>query len=413
MTLFGVLWILISIYCFSRRDIRYMVSILIFSMTLQCNTVIQIGALSSGPQLYTSLLFILKFLIWKKGKVSKFSNWLEKSIFLLLIYIVIQTCFLSTNITYVLIFKIIQLFIYGFTCFFLGQVARQLNEEYVYRLIKSLTIFLLIVGGLELLIGFFNISRENPLKYLIYNEQSGVAYYKNIVRFYSTFMEPSYCSGTIVGLLFFYVETYSDQTSFKYKQLIIGLLSLAIVLTLSPTAYGALAVVLIIYVLRNYKKRKLWFLAPVGIILIVIGFQSGLFSDIIITKLNSKSGVARSNLNSHAFELFKTSPIFGNGYKTSRASSVLFTMLAELGLTGACIYSSTVLFTIYKAIKGNKLIGGAAFILLCNFVASTLSCPDLDLCGLWLAYYIFSVAINVLYKTSVSEEKKGIGIAIN
>ena len=79
MTIFGIIWILIILYCFFQKDIKYMVFITLFSMVLQCANVFAFENFSVGPQVVTNLIFVIRYFIHKKkiiiNKKSSFEKW--------------------------------------------------------------------------------------------------------------------------------------------------------------------------------------------------------------------------------------------------------------------------------------------------------------------------------------------------
>ena len=60
MTIFGIIWILIAIRLFFIKDIKPMIVFTIIGMIMQCTNVIEFGKFACGPQLITSIIFIIK-----------------------------------------------------------------------------------------------------------------------------------------------------------------------------------------------------------------------------------------------------------------------------------------------------------------------------------------------------------------
>lgn len=405
MTLFGIVWMLMLFYTFVRNSIKPILTLLLFSMLFQCNNVIQIGDITCGPQLITSFCFNIRYLIsFKSQKQERIKRTpIESLLILLTVYVIIQSSIIhglhSTNI----LLKYFQLATYTISFICIGNVSKNLDTNYLYKIIFYLTAFILVVGCLQMLVNMLHISKNNPLKYLIYNDTTGgVCYYKDLNRFYSTFMEPSYCSGLLSGLLFFYLVTFSEQSEISHKKLIIVGILIAIFATLSPTAYGATALLAIFYYIKNRKKNYMIILMFIGFVVLGVGFFTGVFETLINAKLNSKSGVARSMWNENSIELFNQSPVIGNGYKTSRASSIIYTILAELGLVGFAVFCFLTFSIIKQLFSSKKLLCGCAMIVLANIIAGIIACPDLDLCTLWLSLFILSMCKNIKYQDDMS-----------
>jgi hypothetical protein len=63
MTLFGIAWFLYLLYCLSKKKMYYMFFALVLSMVLQCDNVFQIGSIGIGPQITTSIFFVMYYLV--------------------------------------------------------------------------------------------------------------------------------------------------------------------------------------------------------------------------------------------------------------------------------------------------------------------------------------------------------------
>ena len=369
-------------------------------MIFQCNNVIEINDISCGSQLITSFCFIIKYLFWNKFRISSVKMlFVERIIFIIPIYIFIQSFIILGASGINIYLKYFQLLTYALTFLCLGKCAKEIDRDYLISSVNKLTIFLVAVGAVQFLVDLLRLPRDNPIKYLLYNDNFASVSYHNVdratIRVYSTFMEPSFCAGLFAGLLFFLVETNFESIGSKKKYMLIILLGAEIILTLSPTAYGSIAIIMVLFVLKHFKNKKILCFLPIGLIGIAYGFYSGLFGKIIQTKLQSKSGAARNIWNMEALDVFSSSPIFGTGYHTNRASSIIYTIMAEQGILGLILFSALGLCVVAYLFKKNSLVSASGMIVLSNIIAGILSCPDLDMCSLWLSLYIFSLSIRM------------------
>ena len=94
--------------------------------------------------------------------------------------------------------------------------------------------------------------------------------------------------------------------------------------------------------LASSKEKKLKFeiiMASVVGFAIMYLFFFDVLDLVIFSKASSGSGVARHGWNVIAMREFNTSPFWGVGYKMSRGSSIIYTILSELGILGMIVYT--------------------------------------------------------------------------
>ena len=208
MTIFGVIYLIILIFAFFT-NIKVLFALTIFSSVLQCDNVFVLGDTGIGPQVITSLVFLLKVILIKKDKflvINKKFILIESSSVLLLI-IAFVSLLVNNNLEKT-IFKYLQLVIYVLCFIAMSKVSKFIDNEFVHKVIKYLTIFLIIMGFIQLMITTGILPRFTIIKELFYNDNlSDVVYFTrdNYFRVLSTYMEPSYYAGFIVGAFYYFL----------------------------------------------------------------------------------------------------------------------------------------------------------------------------------------------------------------
>ena len=404
MTIFGIIWILIAIRLFFIKDIKPMILFTIIGMIMQCTNVIEFGKFACGPQLITSIIFIIKSI---KYRVNDFKlNTFYKAYLIFLVYIVINMIVVNQNLNVNNFVSFMMIAIYFLAAIRMQVVCMTINKEIFKKIIDVLTIIILIFGLYQLIIMIFNLERNNIIGTLFYNDlskKSVIAYYTTEqVRFYSTFMEPSYLSGLLVGLFYYYLNL---DTKTKKDYILIILLFISIILTFSTTAYLLIACVFVLIFIRNIdrikkskllKNKKFYLMSiPITIIVLYLVLKSNVLDEVIFNKMSTGSGVTRNNWNNYAIEQFKTSPIFGVGFNSLRASSIMCDVLAELGLLGIIIYINPFIYLAknYFKSKNNNAYNALTVMIIIMLGSQIIACPDLNLCSFWLVTYLYSLSI--------------------
>lgn len=389
MTIFGVIWLVLSFFCFVVKDIRYMLGLTLIGMIFQCNNVITFKSISVGPQLITSLLLIAKYLLYRQQKENNTSNkFRDYSFAFLILYIILNSFFVSASTNP--IFDIIQVIIYFLTFCILTKIGRLLNEEDIDRIVRTISIVLLLVGAVQIFANILHLDNLKILRLLVYNEitNMNIYYYAHpyTIRFYSTFMEPSYASVALVPLTLYFF--------YKNNKLYFILLLFSVFLTFSTTAYVLLIFLFGIEFIKRIKYKKTWlYFIYILILLIIVALGTNVLDRVLLSKSTSGSGVVRNMWNNRAYQAFLKAPIFGNGYKSLRASSIILDILGELGLTGLILY----LYTMFKKIWvsflriDSKRDAVGLIFLTSAVLAQVISCPDLDLCSFWLCLYLYAI----------------------
>lgn len=399
MTVFGLIWLMLLAVCFNR--IEYLVILTVVSATLQCSNVIVIGTIGIGPQIITSFVFLFRMLLRRVDKIYIKKKWYDARIILLMLYISIIISSMINQVFSEVILYIFQLGLYVFCFCYMFEAGKYINETYVYNFIRVLTITMIIIGFMQYMISLGIFPRNILIDGLLYNDTSNdyIYYYKdNVNRIMATYMEPSYYAGFVVGAFYYFFAIKSKR---KENIPIICLLLLQIVLTFSSTAYGAFLIVGILF-LAVSKERKL----KVEILVLgLLGFAMMyyLFYDIldavVFSKMSGQSAMARLGWNKRALVMFNSSMIYGVGYKKSRASNIIYTMLSETGIIGFALY---VFFNLrwlldilvsYRKKRLNENVTALIFAVLSVCVCQIIADPDIDLCTYWMWLNLLALQI--------------------
>jgi O-antigen ligase len=296
---------------------------------------------------------------------------------------------------------ILQLAIYMAAFFFMRRAVRRIDRNQMYIIIRSIIIIIVVIGAIQWVTTMFVPSARFILKYLIYNDNSEDIYFNfsdayHSKRVFATFMEPSYMAAFAVGS-FYYLLCFWD----RIKENIIILLALVsiIVFSVSSTAYVSFAITGILFMVTSKELKTKWkmILASVAIVMILIFFFGfyDVLDKVLFSKATSGSGLTRSQLNKDAYEVFLSSPIIGIGYKAVRGSSIIHTLLGELGILGL------VSFFLFNVCSGCRVIFrngdkekyssgyyGVMYAVITSFICLIIACPDLDLCSYWFWLYL-------------------------
>lgn len=396
MTLFGILWVILTIHAFLLRDVKYIIALTIFGMVFQSNNAIVLGGTTGiGPQFLSCGAFILKSITIKGKKVNQYLSVFFFVLFALMLYITLNSAFISKEG-----FNIVQvamLWVYYLTLYRIAKIAYLVNLVYMVMLYRRLVVFVLVVGTILLLQMIGLLPDIGVTEALFYNDTIGDCYYQDLgqdrSRFTATFMEPSYCAAFLVGALYFFMIV--ERGNKKSLKLLIPIVA-AVLLSRSSTAFGAFGISGIIYIFSKGDKKILRYVLPLGIAMIILLFPLfySILDQVIFSKFETGSALVRANYNLEAMEVFANNPLFGQGYHTQRASSIVPTILAELGIVGMVLYSLLAVVLIYMTVfKGSmpQQCYGASFIVISAIICQIIACPDFSLCTFWLALFLMAI----------------------
>lgn len=408
MTFFGVIWIVLIIRNMCKANIRPMMELTLVGMIWQCNNVFSFGGISCGPQLITSAFFILKsFFATKSMSLRKMPAFALPWLFFL-VYIPLNAFVIHSEISLGEVLNVLQIIVYIVAFIQFYRMSMYTDAQFVDQCVKVLIRILVSVGAIQLLIELLKLPKNTIFATLVYNDTSNtnICYYnKNVFRLYSTFMEPSYCAAIMVGLLF-YVVFRKKIYNAKTRYWVIGILILCIILTQSSTAYGTLAIMATLYVFLYIDNVKTWMALGLGcIVVLYLLFGTNLLNTVVLDKFSSGSGTVRANMNSRAWRTFLTSRVTGVGYGNGRGSSIVYTLLAELGLIGFASYTVFLFQMLIQMIHRRKSIHtvmlGATYMAVAGLLSQIIACPDLDLSSFWLTMYFFALGVGIVRVSAV------------
>lgn len=405
MTVFGLVWIILLIYCFS--DVKKILTLTIISATIQCSNVFEFAGTGIGPQVVTSLAFIVRMMFTKDGLIiHKKSKGQDLCLLMVILLVVVVISNIINGNVLSSLFKVIQLASYMCCFFYMFKASQFIDNAYLYKLIRRLTIFLLIIGFFQFGVTSGIFPRLGIVKTLLYNDTTNEFIYYNQLnykRVLSTFMEPSYYAGYIIGA-FYYLLSIKEKRKENY--ILLGLMLLQIIMTFSSSAYGSFLIVGIIFIAspRETKfKLRIILLGLVGFALMYIFFYD-ILDSVIFSKGLSGSANTRYWWNRDALGMYKASPIIGNGYKSSRASQIIYTMLAEVGVVGLISYCALNLrFFLYYISKTYRSKFGESRIpvlvgILSVIATQIIGVPDLDICTYWMWANIVALGMTCYIK---------------
>ena len=405
LTVFGFIWFLILSFTFMGKGIDSKISVLFFSMVLQCNNVLIIGERGIGPQVITSMCFVLWYIFLSNKSTTNYDSKSKPFLILLSIF-----CFyiLANSIICNVLNKnysdIILLYVYLSASICLFKVRNKISNNQLWNIMMRLYVFLLIMGVLQLL-ATIHIIPKWLLSGLFFNDTSELVYFNTpelYARITSTFMEPSYYSGLLCG---FIGLTIYNKGRLKNARLIIICGLLELILTFSSTGYLTFIGTLFLLILLDRGNHNFTKYFPILLIILVFIYVSWdtLMNDIIVNKLDTSSGLARQSWNLKALEDFYSHPEFGSGYMNVRASSLFLSILANLGIVGLVLYLSAVLVSVYPFFinkrKRSSLSLSVRLMMFSVVISQVIACPDISLCTFWLCVYMISITNNREEKT--------------
>lgn len=401
MTLFGVLWLAIILWDFIKKPIANTVFLTILFMTFQSTNVLYVNGNGVGPGVLASIVLIIKILFKQNFKIRKIKQ--SPSVFIT-VFLLLFSVFLSLTLNGVLgvnLMLFMQISVYVLCFVAIQFIKKDISEEFTYQIIRKIIIFHVIFGIIQFLTSTNILPFRVILDALFYNDPStDVVFHRAFYpRVMSTFMEPSYAAGFLVGA-FFFLSLYRQRI--KQNKWLLLAVFVEILLTQSSTAYGAFIVVGLILVIFSDQftlKQKLLICGGsiIGLAILYFGFYS-LLDAVIFSKSLTGSYRTRERFNNAAIKAFLGSPIFGVGYKNCRGSSIIYSLLGQMGIIGTAVYFVFNCFICFSKNKMQKHAGillkaskaGVISAIACQIIA----CPDLDLCTYWIWLYIFSVSLH-------------------
>ncbi len=447
ITVYGYILIPLLIIIFLMKP-KYLIYLLIISLTLQVTSLINIGDYYS-LQIYRfiTILVTVRFFIHLtticKFKI-KFKNKILKEISLYGIVFAFFTIIWSFIAPFVfaeypvfppalgidfsaiygpsplrfseynIAFGIYILF-YILTLIFIINTNWGRNDLKILHKTFVMSFLIVLVTSISQIFNFvLKIPDITPYLYTIVTRElsfSMTGDFLSLPRIQATYQEPSMVSPFIVGVYSYYL-----YNTFKYKNLLyltITIIALILILFFaSTTAYISTMVLtlLVIYFnlplrIKNYivyinpSKIIIIFIIIIiialiftGIVFFTIGFDSFIFlvNEYLVNKSGSGSYKFRTTADLHALRLFIDTYGFGVGLGSNRPSSLLPYLLSQLGFVGTwlfLVFIYKIMYFTYKSLKNTKYFQ-YFFLIPAVFVSQLIAYPDITNPTLWQFIYI-------------------------
>lgn len=236
MTIFGTVWLMLLFAAIIKNKKKMLVTLVLFSSIFQSSNVVSFGGQGIGPQVITSGIVSVYFLLPKIKKlklhVSKSIFTPQKMLIILLLYIIFNSIYAGT--LGVKLLGVAQLAVY-ILCFAAMESAGQyLDDEYTYYTLRKMSVFVLVVGVVQVLATTNIIPRYWFIRDIFWNDgvnNPDVVQFMwpgSYFRFFSTYMEPSYFVGFSLGAMFYFINHRKKR---KDNILLIGALGIATLLS--------------------------------------------------------------------------------------------------------------------------------------------------------------------------------------
>lgn len=395
---------------------------LFFSFVFQSAWVIMVAGIDLNASLVTSVFYIIKTIVKKRGKVT-IPSWGKKGLIFVTVLLIcsvvnpilfsgmklplmtndgynfnridfMQVSFSFSNLTIglsVLLYLLDAVLIYGDNC-----VDNWSDFEDAYRLIF---IIVSIIGLLHVILAFFGI-QPNLLRELFHNEYQieGATYFDlplagRFYRLMSTFYEPSYCGAYLATSLVFFWFSKNN----KRKNIYLLMNTLELIICMSSTGFVTLAVAIVLLMLCFLWKRKplvkrrrmiaILCVSIIGACILLSNKElSQTLYEFTIGKVNSGSADLRSIQNQFSLEAFKKTYGLGTGGNTAISYSLIYSLLSQTGVLGAITYFVFIASLIRQvSLRSDdngvfQVIGLVA----CPLIAQIASIQAFNFCIMWM-----------------------------
>ena len=399
ITFLGIVWIIAIFFTSLMKDVKGLLSITLLSMVLQCNNAIVIGDVSIGIQIFTVSFALVRFIFLPSSQQKRDKAY--KDVIAIMVSLIVALAFsLIANLTLesTNLLGLLMIIVYIAFAAVIAKKNINIDSRWLEKTENLVIAFVLCVGALQVLSKYGFSLFDTLLTTFIYNDTLNtdiIFHHKTTAAFYSTFMEPSYCGAFLVAA---FAAVIMRRESTRKNIVLSVLLIIAILLTRSSTAYGGLAIIILMALFVRSSKKIYKTIIPFIVVIgfIVVAFNMDVLNEVIFDKIGSAgSYTTRLNWNRYAWEAFLQSPLFGIGYKNIRASSIYVSLLGEIGIVGTLVYTVLILFCVSNALKRNVSDERRSrFLFVCGvIVCQIIACPDLNFSPFWLGLYLLMLAI--------------------
>lgn len=436
ITNFGVLWTAILIIAWIKGE-KALLKCVIFSAIFQAGAILGIRNFSLDPLTYSGMFFITHYFVSGRRIIklppctlgfltfwivifvtAHFSSVIFRGIYYVETNVMMNSSRYNGDINYAMLGS---LFIYIITLIIIFN-SNPLTQDEIGKMINLMFFVVLILGVWQYLVFFRIIPESNLIADLIYSnritQEQSLAYYaynKGIrriweTRFFSCFMEPSYC-GTFLGIMFCYYISKDDLSISDRIRIILILMMM--LLTFSNTAFFSVGVGGLVALRTSNRTTQVAKIVVRGLILLLVSITSISFLnlwDMLVTRILRKSflnsGIARSRWNQSCFDTFKSTFGLGLGYGNIRGSSLFFSVLGSCGLLGLIF----LVFAFYCLLKKSDIyineynfakIKLYRLLIVVTLLSMIISIPDISFSILWMTIYIY---VSFMKNNTVSKE---------
>lgn len=464
LTIWGIIFVPLSIILILFAQ-HIAVCFLIFSLSLQMTSILILPTSNYGFQLYKFLLILFSFYfiiktINNRG-ILKIQNFYLKKISVLLLLFLLYLILISSvgpfifsdipvfppllGLDYSAFFGpsplefstlnvVLPLYILLYTLTFLYIISYNIQEKDIKTIILSwkITVFLTILL-LLIQFTFFFIINGDVLEYIgINNSPQGVygfVQFENLgsvfPRLRGTFQEPSMVSPFLIGIFMYKLAQLRKTLRSILSVIIIFIL---LFLTASTTAYISFAIMFAIYLILNlpfkykdksffiHKRKAKIVIAALFLIIfaslifgIGFGFDRTLFYifTFILKKPETSSFYSRTEADIHSLQLFLDTFFIGVGMGSHRGSSLIFNLLAIVGIVGTTLFFMFIYAFLkysYKVLKNTDYFP-YFYLLPSILVPMSISIPDLTFPTFWQFLYITVLAVKIVEYKKMNENK--------
>ncbi|WP_423214571.1 hypothetical protein [Streptococcus equinus] len=433
ISLFGFFWIIIlSLTCILKD--KYLLYVLLLSFVFQSAWVVLIFGIDLNASLITSVFFIAKGVICKRGKIL-FPTWALYG--LTFVFLTIAISIISPNLfsgmhlntvtnsgfnfhrleTVVVSFSFsnltlgFSLLLYLLDAVIVYNLDFKVSIRDIERVYTNIFIFVILVGLLHVLLMFI-IGNASFLRIIFHNEYMlyGRTYFDNFYidelrfsRLMSTFDEPSYC-GAYLATSFFYFY-YSNL---KYRKFYVTLSLIGLLLNMSSTGIVTISIYTLLLLICHMSRKGIskefiiiLFIVIIFIILLVVNeeFRITLYN-ITFGKVNSGSYKLRNLVNNYSLEAFYKSYGLGMGGNSITSYSLIYSLLSQVGILGLISYSlliKSLLCQLKKDIFYEKNIK-IQYLVMLPLISSLLSCQALNFCVMWMGICLYILYLSIYKK---------------
>lgn len=415
MTVFGICFLLIAVVL-STKSTKYLFGFVIISCIFQSASIINIGGKGLPPYIIAELFLLLKIVFSKKNICRTTSNSFLNSFFLFVVIALSVTLFMPYIFEGIKVTipggktsdetlanmqmldrlsfssrNIIQmsfLLMNAITLYLFYKYREEIPERFLTHLYLWSVSIVLIIGFWGFLNKVTNFPFPNDFFYsnIGYKQHAQTTTEFGVYRLNSTFTEPSYAGG------FLSASFWGIYYAYKKYRFICVLLLLAIFLNLSST--GIVTFVFGCFILAcSSLKRMIKTISFILFLSFVIYYTEywEYFDLMLFGKMDTLSGMARSNSTLMSLEILSKINYVGLGLGSHRDFSFLCNLAVSTGLIGCFVFIYSI-FLLQKYNYRCKTYNSLSSFLyhwgILLWLALIIALPDLSYSVLWM--WVFS-----------------------